>query len=105
VVEYNEGAVSAFEVTPNDAGLPEARPEDLKGGTPEENAVALRGVLDGDAGAYRDIVVYNAAAALVVAGKATDLREGAEIAARAIDSGKAKAALVKLVSITGIKPE
>lgn len=104
VVEYNEGAVSAFEVTPNDAGLPEARPEDLKGGTPEENAAALRVVLDGKPGAYRDIVVYNAAAALVVAGKATDLREGAGIATKAIDSGKAKAALAKLVAITGIKP-
>ena len=105
VVEHNEGAVSAFEVTPNDAGLPEARPEDLKGGTPEENAIALRGVLAGDAGAYRDIVVYNAAAALVVAGRAADLRAGAKIAAAAIDSGKAKAALAKLVSIAGIKPE
>ena len=105
VVEYNNGAVSAFEITPNDAGLPVAKPEDLKGGTPEENAVALRDVLDGDAGAYRDIVVYNAAAALVVAGKATDLREGAKIAADSIDSGKARAALAKLISIAGIKPE
>jgi len=105
VVEYNAGAVSAFEVTPGDAGLPEARPEDLKGGTPEENAAALRGVLDGDASAYRDIVLYNAAAALVVAGKAADLREGARIAADSIDSGKARNALAKLVSIAGIKPE
>ena len=104
VVEYKNGAVSAFEITPGDAGLPEATPEDLKGGTPEENAVALRGVLDGDTGAYRDIVVYNTAAALVVAGKAADLREGAKIAADSIDSGKAKAALEKLVSIAGLKP-
>lgn len=104
VVEYKNGAVSAFEITPGDAGLPEAKPEDLKGGAPEENAVALRGVLDGDTGAYRDIVVYNAAAALVVAGKAADLREGAKIAADSIDSGKARAALEKLVSITGLKP-
>jgi anthranilate phosphoribosyltransferase len=105
VVEYNHGAVSAFEITPNDAGLPQAKPEDLKGGTPAENAPALRRVLDGEAGAYRDIVVYNTAAALVVAGAAANLGEAAGIAADSIDSGKAKAALEKLVSIAGIKPE
>ena len=101
VVEYNQGAVSAFEIAPNDAGLAEAKPEDLKGGTPEENAAALRAVLEGDAGAYRDIVVYNAAAALIVAGKAGDLKDGAVQAAKAIDSGAARAALDKLVEITG----
>ena len=105
VVEYNHGAVSAFEITPNDAGLPEAKPEDLKGGTPEENAAALRKVLDGEASAYRDIVVYNTAAALVVAGAAANLSEAAGIAADSIDSGKAKAALEKLVSIAGVTPE
>jgi anthranilate phosphoribosyltransferase len=105
VVEYNHGAVSAFEITPDDAGLPLAKPEDLKGGTPAENAAALRRVLDGEAGAYRDIVVYNTAAALVVAGAAANLGEAAGIAADSIDSGKAKAALEKLVSIAGIKPE
>jgi anthranilate phosphoribosyltransferase len=105
VVEYNHGAVSAFEITPDDAGLPLAKPEDLKGGTPAENATALRRVLDGEAGAYRDIVVYNTAAALVVAGAAANLGEAAGIAADSIDSGKAKAALEKLVSIAGIKPE
>jgi len=102
VAEYRDGAISALEVTPADAGIAEARPEDLKGGTPEENAAALRALLDGEHGAYRDIVVYNAAAALLVAGKASDLREGAEQAAAAIDSGKAKAALDKLVAIAGL---
>jgi len=102
VAEYRDGAISALEVTPDDAGIAEARPEDLKGGTPDENAAALRALLDGAHGAYRDIVVYNAAAALVVAGKASDLREGAKQAAAAIDSGKAKAALDKLVSIAGL---
>jgi anthranilate phosphoribosyltransferase len=105
VVEYNHGAVSAFEITPNDAGLPQAKPEDLKGGTPAENAAALRRVLDGEAGAYRDIVVYNTAAALVVVGAAANLGEAAGVAADSIDSGKAKAALEKLVSIAGIKPQ
>jgi anthranilate phosphoribosyltransferase len=103
VTEYRDGAISALEVTPADAGIAEARPEDLKGGTPEENAAALRALLDGAHGAYRDIVVYNAAAALVVAGKASDLREGAGQAAEAIDSGKAKAALEKLVAIAGLQ--
>jgi anthranilate phosphoribosyltransferase len=105
VVEYRDGAVSAFEVAPQDAGLPEARAEDLKGGTPEENANALRAVLDGQPGPYRDIVVYNAAAALVVADRAADLRDGAGIAAEAIDSGKARTTLAKLVAIAGLDPE
>ncbi len=101
VAELKDGAVSTFEVTPADAGLAEATLADLKGGTPEENAAALRAVLDGDAGAYRDIVVFNAAAALIVAGKASDLKDGAVQAANAIDAGAARAALDKLVEITG----
>ncbi len=105
VVEYKDGAISALEVTPEDAGIAEARPQDLKGGTPEENAVALRAVLDGTHGAYRDITVYNAAAALLIAGKASDLRDGAKQAAAAIDSGRAKAALDKLVAIAGLAAE
>ena len=101
VAEYKDDAVSTFEVAPADAGLEQARPEDLKGGTPEQNAAALREVLAGKAGAYRDIVVFNAAAALMVAGKAGDLMEGARLAAESIDSGAAKRALEKLVAITG----
>jgi len=103
VAEYRDGAISALEVTPRDAGIAEARPEDLKGGSPEENAAALREMLEGAHGAYRDITVYNAAAALLVADKASDLRDGAKQAAAAIDSGKAKAALDKLVSIAGLQ--
>jgi len=103
VAEYRDGAISELEVTPRDAGVAEARPQDLKGGTPEENAAALRAMLEGEHGAYRDITVYNAAAALLVAGKASDLRDGAKQAAAALDSGKAKAALDKLVSIAGLQ--
>jgi len=103
VAEYRDGAISELEVTPRDAGVAEARPVDLKGGTPEENAAALRAMLEGEHGAYRDITVYNAAAALLVAGKASDLRDGAKQAAAAIDSGKASAALDKLVSIAGLQ--
>ncbi|OHC75932.1 MAG: anthranilate phosphoribosyltransferase [Rhodospirillales bacterium RIFCSPLOWO2_12_FULL_58_28] len=100
VAELKDGRVNCFTVNPEDAGLPRADPADLKGGSPEINAQAVRVMLDGKAGAYRDIVIYNAAAALIVAGKADNLRSGAALAASAIDSGKAKAALAELVEIT-----
>jgi anthranilate phosphoribosyltransferase len=92
--------VRTFEVTPEDAGLPRATPDALKGGGPEINAAALRAMLDGAHGAYRDIVILNAAAALVVAGKALDLKTGAALAADSIDSGKARRALDKMIAIT-----
>lgn len=100
VAELKDGRVSTFEVGPADIGVPEADPADLKGGTPAENAAALAALLDGESGAYRDIVVLNAAAALVVAGTADSLMDGAAKARQSIDSGVAKAALDKLVSIT-----
>jgi anthranilate phosphoribosyltransferase len=100
VAELRDGAVGAFEVTPEDAGLARARPEDLKGGDPDHNAAALKLVLDGEAGAHRDIAVFNAGAALVVADKAPGLAEGARLAAEAIDSGRARAVLDKLVEVT-----
>ncbi|MSO92122.1 MAG: anthranilate phosphoribosyltransferase [Rhodospirillales bacterium] len=105
VAELRQGRVTTFEVNPEDAGLPRAQPADLKGGDPAVNAKAVRGMLAGEKGAYRDIVVYNAAAALVVAGKADTLKEGAEMAAAAIDSGKAKAALERMVAITAAGPK
>ncbi len=100
VAELKDSKVKTFEVTPEDAGLPAAKPDDLKGGDANHNAKALKAVLDGAGGAYRDIVVYNAAGALIVAGKAKDLKEGAEIAAAAIDDGSAKDVLDKMVAIT-----
>lgn len=100
VAELKDGKVTTFEVTPADAGLKTASPADLKGGDPETNAEALRALLSGAAGPYRDIVVYNAGAALLVAGKAANIKEGAEMAAAAIDSGAAQGALDKLVAIT-----
>jgi anthranilate phosphoribosyltransferase len=101
VVEFAGGATRTFEVTPADAGLPAASLEELKGGTPENNADAVRALLDGDAGPYRDIVILNAAAALLVAGQVDSLREGAETAARSIDNGAARAALDKMIAIVG----
>jgi anthranilate phosphoribosyltransferase len=101
VVALAKGDISEFEVTPEDAGLPRATAEDLRGGEPEYNAAELRAVMDGKPGAYRDIALLNAAAALIVAGHAATLREGADMAAAAIASGKAKATLAKLIEVSG----
>jgi anthranilate phosphoribosyltransferase len=99
VVELKDGKIRRFTVRPEDAGLKTVNLEALVGGGAEENAAALAGVLNGEPGAFRDIVILNAAAALVAAGKAAGLAEGAELAARSIDSGKAREALAKLVKI------
>lgn len=100
VAAYKDGKVTTFEVAPRDAGLETASPDDLKGGDAEENAAAVREVLAGKPGAFRDVVIFNAAAALIVAGKAETLKAGAELAARAIDSGSAKGRLEKLIEIS-----
>ncbi len=100
VAQLKDGEITTFEVTPGDAGLPEAKPEDLKGGDAAENAGALKAVLAGDKGPYRDVAVFNAAGALIVAGKAADLKQGSALAAAAIDGGKAKETLEKMIAIT-----
>ncbi len=100
VSEAKNGAVRSFTVTPEDAGLPRAAPEDLKGGDPGENALALRRLLDGEPGPYRDIALLNAAATLIVAGRAACLREGADLAGKSIDDGRARQALARLVAIS-----
>jgi anthranilate phosphoribosyltransferase len=101
VAELRKGAVRSFEVTPEEAGLPRARPEDLRGADAETNAQAVRALLAGAPGPFRDIVLLNAAAALVVAGRADDLRAGVAQGAEAIDGGAAQAVLGRLVAITG----
>ena len=100
VAEFAGGQLRTFSVTPEDAGLPRATLADLKGGTPQENALAIRSLLNGTAGPLRDVVLLNAAGALIVADKVTSLREGAALAAKAIDSGAARATLSRLVAIT-----
>ncbi|MDA1310211.1 MAG: anthranilate phosphoribosyltransferase [Proteobacteria bacterium] len=100
VASLEDGAVTTFEIHPELAGLALAKPEDIRGGMPEENAQALRDVLDGAKNAYRDIVLLNAAAALIIAGKVTTLADGAAMAAEAIDSGRARDKLAALVAIT-----
>ena len=100
VAELKDGGVNRYQVSPDDAGIPTARPEDLKGGTPEDNASAMRAMLDGEKGAFRDIVLYNAAAALIVADRAETLKEGKVLAEESIDGGDAKAALEKMIAIS-----
>jgi anthranilate phosphoribosyltransferase len=100
VAEWHEGRVREFTVKPADAGLKLASPAALKGGDAAENAEALRAVLGGIAGPYRDAVLLNAAAALIIAGRAGDLKEGVALAAKSIDSGAARAALDALIAIT-----
>jgi anthranilate phosphoribosyltransferase len=100
VAELKDGTITSFEVTPEQAGLPRASLEDIKGGDAGENAAALTAVLAGEPSAYRDIVLMNAAAALVVSGKAATLGDGVRLAATGIDSGKAAACLRKLVEVS-----
>ncbi|HZV17509.1 MAG TPA: anthranilate phosphoribosyltransferase [Sphingobium sp.] len=88
-----DGIVAMRRVSAADAGLPNHPLDAIRGGDPAHNAAALRALLMGEPGAYRDAVLFNAAAALVVAGAAPDLHEGAEEAAEAIDKGLAKALL------------
>jgi anthranilate phosphoribosyltransferase len=97
VVALKEGAITAFSITPEDAGLKRATPDALKGGDGDHNAKALLAVLNGERTAYRDIAVLNAAAALVVAGRAATLDEAARIVEAAIDDGRAKTVLETLV--------
>jgi anthranilate phosphoribosyltransferase len=105
VAELRNGNIRVFAVTPEDAGLKRATIEDLKGGNPAENAAAIHRLLDGEPSAYRDIVLINTAAALIVSGKVTNLKEGVALAAKAIDSGAAKATLAKLVAVSNGKSD
>ena len=100
VADLKEGKVSVFEVTPEMAGLPGATAAELKGADAATNAAAITELVAGRPGPYRDIVLLNSAAALLVAGKAADLKAGVALAAAAIDSGKAKATLGQLIAIT-----
>ncbi len=100
VAEVKDGKVTVFEVTPADAGLPPAKLSDLRGGDPKVNADAIRAVLAGQEGAFRDIVLLNTAAALIVGGKAMNLVEGVSLASHSIKSGAARQALERLVAST-----
>jgi anthranilate phosphoribosyltransferase len=101
VAEMRDGQVRLFTVTPEAVGLPRVGLADLTGGTPKENAVALRALLAGEKGPYRDIVTLNAAAAFLVGEKVETLREGVDLAGAVIDDGRARGALDKLVALAG----
>ncbi len=100
IAALENGAIRRFSVSPEELGLKTATPQDLKGGDPEYNARALRAVLDGSKMPYRDVAVLNAAGALVVAGKAEDLKEGIAMAEETLDSGKALTTLERLITVS-----
>ncbi|MFC0202319.1 anthranilate phosphoribosyltransferase [Paracoccus rhizosphaerae] len=101
VAALKDGQISEFTISPEDAGLPRHPFEAIVGGEPSHNAAEFRALLDGATGAYRDAVLLNSAAALLVAGKVTDLRDGAAMAAESIDSGAARERLTALAQVTG----
>lgn len=100
VLALDGGEVREFTVDPTELGLATATAADLRGGSPEENADVVRRVLAGDVGAHRDVVLLNAAAALVVAGRADDLADGLSQAAVAVDTGAAARALARFVEVS-----
>jgi anthranilate phosphoribosyltransferase len=92
--------VKSFEIAPEDVGLKRVKPEELRGGDAEANAQALLDVLKGRKGAYRDVAMFNAAAGLIVAGRAQDLKAGVALAAKSIDSGEAEGRLDRLIAVS-----
>jgi anthranilate phosphoribosyltransferase len=100
VAALEKGAIRSFEVSPEDAGLKRVAGETLKGGDAAANAVALRNVLEGLPGPYRDVALLNAAAALVVAGRARELKEAMALGTRSIDSGAAAERLKRLIAVS-----
>ena len=100
VAVLQDGKITSAEMHPEDAGLPVHPLKDILGGSPDENAAAFRALLDGAPSAYRDAVLLNSAAALVIAGKADHLESGVEIAAESIASGAARAKVDGLARVT-----
>jgi anthranilate phosphoribosyltransferase len=100
VAEIADGAVRGFDLDPGTFGLPRCRTADLRGGDAAENAKILRDVLSGQEGPRRDVVLANAAAALVVAGRARDVKQGVDRAAASIDRGAALEKLESLIQFT-----
>jgi anthranilate phosphoribosyltransferase len=100
VVVLSDGRLTTRTLVPEDANIRRARLSEIAGGTPQENASALMRLLDGERGAYRDIVLLNSAGALIVAGKVHSLTEGVEIAARSLDTGAARRSLDRLIATT-----
>jgi anthranilate phosphoribosyltransferase len=100
VAALENGTVRSFEVAPEDVGVARAMPDLLRGGDADQNARALLDVLKGKKGAFRDVALMNAAAGLVVAGRAKDLKQGFAIAEKSIDSGEAEGRLDRLIAVS-----
>src|SRR6476659_4713939 len=98
VAALEKGTVRSFEITPEDVGLERVKPEALRGGEAKHNAQALVDVLKGKAGPFRDVAVLNAAAGLMVAGRAKDLKQAVALAQKAVDSGEADGRLQRLIA-------
>jgi anthranilate phosphoribosyltransferase len=100
VAALEDGHIKTFEIAPEELGLRKVKPEALRGGDAATNAEALWGVLKGKGSSFRDVALVNAAAALVVAGKAKDLKDGLHAAAHSVDSGEAEARLDRLIAVS-----
>jgi len=100
VAALENGTVKTFEIAPEDVGLAKAKPETLRGGDAEANAAALLAVLKGSKGPFRDVALFNAAAAIVVAGRAKTLKEGVGVAKKSVDSGEAEGRLDRLIHLS-----
>jgi anthranilate phosphoribosyltransferase len=100
VAALENGTVREFEISPDDVGFARAKPESLRGGDAQENAQALLEVLKGKKGAFRDVALLNAAAGLIVAGRAKDLKAGVALATKSVDSGEAEGRLDRLIAIS-----
>jgi anthranilate phosphoribosyltransferase len=100
VAALENGTVRTFEITPEEVGIARVKPQALRGGDAEANAAALKAVLEGKKGAFRDIAVLNAAAALIVAGKAKELSGAVALAEKSLDSGEAEACLDRLIAVS-----
>ena len=102
ISEYRDGAVNTFYLHPGDVGLPKSQPESLRGGDAAANAAIARAILDGESGAPRDIVLLNAGASLLIAERVASIPEGIAMAAEALDSGRARDVLKKLVCLSAV---
>jgi anthranilate phosphoribosyltransferase len=100
VASLENGAVRTFEISPEEVGIPKADPAHLRGGDAEANATALLSVLKGEKSPFRDVAMFNAAAALMVAGKAKDLAGGMALARTSLDSGEAEGRLDRLIAVS-----
>ena len=100
VAALENGGIRKFEITPEQVGLARVKADSLRGGSAQENADALRDVLKGKKSAFRDVALLNAAAGLVVAGRAADLKPAMALAEKSLDSGEAHARLERLIAVS-----